>query len=195
MTGLNFEKLDIPARADLLCFLVMAQVIGHADSGQWLRTDQAVEIGRIWAASHPVPCDWLERARLVQLSVAIAPTFQVFPCFRDPKELIKLLVDGWQLDYNPPTVRGMLDVCAERLPRTVYIILCLPGSSVAGHCSGEQSVSLVTQSRGRIQQSVQAGNFALARANPFEECHVLPRHGNNTFDRQQRLFDFMKLVS
>jgi hypothetical protein len=118
MTGFNSGKLDIRARADLLCFLVMAQLIGHAGTGQWLRTDQAVEIGRIWAASHPAACDWLERARLVQLSVDIAPTFRVFPCFRDPKELIKLLVDGWQLDYSSPTVRGMLDVCAERLLRT-----------------------------------------------------------------------------
>jgi hypothetical protein len=37
------------------------------------------------------------------------------PWFRDAKELVKLLADGWQLDYRSPTVRGMLHVCAERL--------------------------------------------------------------------------------
>jgi hypothetical protein len=26
-----------------------------------------------------------------------------------------IIVDGWQLDYRSPIVRGMLDVCAEYL--------------------------------------------------------------------------------
>jgi hypothetical protein len=90
MTGDN--KLDGAERADLLCFLVMAQLIGHATTG-----------------------DWLERAKLARMAADIAPTFLTFPCFRDAKELVKLLADGWQLDYRSPTVRGMLDVCAEHL--------------------------------------------------------------------------------
>jgi len=113
MTGDN--KLDNAERADLLCFLVMAQLIGHASTGNWLRTDHVVESGRIWAASNSIECDWLERANLAQMAADLAPTFLVFPCFRDAKELIKLLADGWQLDYRSPTVRGMLDVCAEHL--------------------------------------------------------------------------------
>lgn len=30
--------LDGPDRAELLCFLVLAQLIGHASTGDWLRT-------------------------------------------------------------------------------------------------------------------------------------------------------------
>jgi len=33
MTGETPQKLDDPERADLLCFLVMAQLIGHASTG------------------------------------------------------------------------------------------------------------------------------------------------------------------
>jgi hypothetical protein len=63
----------------------------------------------------------LRRLRLARTCEAgtdgadIAPTFLTFPCFRDAKELVKLLADGWQLDYRSSTVRGMLDVCAEHL--------------------------------------------------------------------------------
>jgi hypothetical protein len=115
MTGDNTKKLDGAERADLLCFLVMAQLIGHASTGNWLRTDHVVEASRIWAASNSTGRDWLEHAKLAQMSADIAPTFLVFPCFTDAKELVKLLADGWQLDYRSPTVRGMLDVCTEHL--------------------------------------------------------------------------------
>jgi hypothetical protein len=115
MTGDNSQALNKAQHADLLCFLVMAQLIGHATTGEWLRTDHAVEASRIWAASNSADCDWFERAKLARMATEIAPTFLVFPCFTDAKELVKLLADGWQLDYRSPTVRGMLDVCAEQL--------------------------------------------------------------------------------
>jgi hypothetical protein len=114
MTGDN-KTLNYHERAELLCFLVMAQLIAHASTGKWLRTDHAVEAGRIWMASNSADCDWFERAKLIQLSENIAPTFLVFPCFREIQELLKLLADGWQLDYRLPTVRGMLDVCTQHL--------------------------------------------------------------------------------
>jgi hypothetical protein len=113
MTG--DRKLDDAERAELLCFLVMAQLIGHASTGEWLRTDHVVEAARIWAVSNSTDCDWLVRAKLARIAVDIAPMFLVFPCFREAKELVKLLADGWQLDYRSATVRGMLDVCSEHL--------------------------------------------------------------------------------
>ena len=115
MTGDTSQKLDGPERADLLCFLVIAQLIGHASTGEWLRTDHVVEATRMWLASNSAECDWLDRVKLAQTSAAIAPQFLVFPCFRDAKDIVKLFVDGWRLDYRSPTVRGMLDVCMEHL--------------------------------------------------------------------------------
>jgi hypothetical protein len=115
MTGDNTKKLDGPERADLLCFLVMAQLIGHATTGSWLRTDHVVEASRMWAASNASDCDWLERAKLAQMSADLAPQFRVFPRFLDPAEILKLFTEGWQLDYQSPIVCGMPDVCTERL--------------------------------------------------------------------------------
>ena len=113
MTG--DTKLDNAERADLLCFLVMAQLIGHAGTGDWLRTDHVVEAIRMWLASNSAECGWFERVELARMSVDLAPEFLVFPPFRDAKEIVKLLADGWQLDYRSPIVRGMLDVCTEHL--------------------------------------------------------------------------------
>jgi hypothetical protein len=79
------------------------------------RADHVVEATRMWQASNSAECDWLERVKLAQTSVAIAPQFLVFPFFRDAKEIVKLFADGWRLDYRSPTVRGMLDVCTEHL--------------------------------------------------------------------------------
>jgi hypothetical protein len=109
------NELDGPERADLLCFLVLAQLIGHATTGDWLRTDHLVEATRMWVASNSVECDWLERVRLAQMSAAIAPQFLVLPYFRAAKVIVKLFVDCWRLDYRSPMVRGMLDVCTEHL--------------------------------------------------------------------------------
>jgi hypothetical protein len=49
------------------------------------------------------------------MSVNLAPQFLIFPWFMAPTAMAKLFVDGWQLDYRSPILRGMLDVCAEHL--------------------------------------------------------------------------------
>jgi hypothetical protein len=113
MTG--DTKLDDTERADLLCFLSLAQLIGQARTSEWLRTDHVVEATRMWLASNDAECDWLDRVKLAQMSADLAPRFLVFPCFRDAELMVKLFADGWRLDYTSPTVRGMLDVCVELL--------------------------------------------------------------------------------
>jgi hypothetical protein len=115
MTRKNSKKLDNADRADLLCFLVLAQLIGHAGTGHWLRADHVVESARMWTASNSVDCDWLDRAKLARISAELAPQFLIFPWFKDPSAMVKLFVDGWQLDYRSPILRGMLDVCLEHL--------------------------------------------------------------------------------
>jgi hypothetical protein len=51
------KKLDDAERADLLCFLVMAELIGRASTGKWLRTDHVAEAARIWASSNSADCN------------------------------------------------------------------------------------------------------------------------------------------
>jgi hypothetical protein len=42
------SKLDDEARAELLCYLVVGQLVARARTGSWLRTDLCVELLNIW---------------------------------------------------------------------------------------------------------------------------------------------------
>lgn len=108
-------SLDDEARAELLCYLVVAQLIARARTGAWLRTDHLVESTRIWLAGNGADAGWLERVHLGALSETIALDFAEQPCFANAPELAKLFTDGWRLDYRSPTVRGIYAACRNEL--------------------------------------------------------------------------------
>ncbi|WCM21956.1 hypothetical protein NDK50_12470 [Paraburkholderia bryophila] len=108
--------LDDEARAELLCYLVVAQLIAHARTGAWLRTDHLVESTRIWLASRKLEIDWSARIRLAQSSDIVAKAMGKLPGLQNEDRLAKFFFpDGWHLDYQSPIVQGMLDVCSAHL--------------------------------------------------------------------------------
>jgi hypothetical protein len=113
----DFSNLDDEARAELLSYLVVAQLVGHSRTGEWLRTDHLVESTRIWLASNGGACDWLERIDLADASIDLAPDFLTLPGFAESTELAGLFTDGWRLDYRSRIVRNIHDRCAAHLPR------------------------------------------------------------------------------
>ncbi|MGF6725211.1 hypothetical protein P3T43_004582 [Paraburkholderia sp. GAS41] len=115
VTDDNLYRLQPAARTRLLCYLVVAQLVGRATTGQWLRTDHLVEAARIGLGSAPEACGWQERIELARASVDLAPQFLAFSCFRDKAMLATLFTDGWALDYELPVVRGICDICCEHL--------------------------------------------------------------------------------
>ena len=102
----------------LLCYLVVAQLVCHARTGEWLRTDHLVESSRMWVESTRADCGWLVRAEMGQASSKLASQLLVFPKFADSVVLAGLFTDGWQLDFRLPAVRGIYDVCNEHLYRS-----------------------------------------------------------------------------
>ncbi|CAM2161568.1 conserved hypothetical protein [Paraburkholderia sacchari] len=94
--------LDDETRAELLCFLVVGQLYVFAREGVWLRADHLIESTRMWLAANGGECDWLERARLVAASRAIAgkESGDHFP--KDDAGLHQFfnLRAGWFLDYR-----------------------------------------------------------------------------------------------
>jgi hypothetical protein len=103
MTGDNSKKLDGPECTELLCFLVLAQLIGHASTGNWLRTDHVVEATRMWLASNSAECDWVTRVKLAQLSVDLAPQFLVSHAFGTPRRWCNCssMAGSWITDRRP----------------------------------------------------------------------------------------------
>lgn len=108
-------SLDDGARAELLCYLVVAQLIARARTGTWLRTDHLVESTRIWLAGNSADASWEDRVRLGALSETIALGFAEQPRFASAAELAKLFTDGWRLDYRSPIVRGVYAACCGGL--------------------------------------------------------------------------------
>jgi hypothetical protein len=105
-------------RADLLCYLVVAELVAMARTGEWLRTDHLVESGRIWCKTNGGCCDWQERVSLGQIAADLAPRVrETFGLTRE-QSLAPLFVDGWMLDRESPVVCGIREVCAARLSRS-----------------------------------------------------------------------------
>ncbi|MFM0647021.1 hypothetical protein PQR14_22075 [Paraburkholderia bryophila] len=108
-------SMDDEARTELLCYLVVAQLIARARTGEWLRTDHLVESTRMWLARNAADASWEDRVRLGALSERIALDFAGQPRFVDAATLSKLFTDGWRLDYRSPIVRGIYAACGNEL--------------------------------------------------------------------------------
>ncbi|CAG9229829.1 conserved hypothetical protein [Paraburkholderia sabiae] len=109
------SHLDDERRADLLCYLVIAQLIGRARTGNWLRTDHLVESKRIWERANDISVLWFEGARLGEASVQLAASVWAIDLLHDVDNLAKLLTDAWQVNYESPIARGIYEICASRL--------------------------------------------------------------------------------
>lgn len=107
------RTFDDEACAELLCYLVVGQLVAMARTGSWLRTDHLVESARIWLANNGADCNWIERARLAQASVELALLFS--PEFQDQAALARLFTDAWRLDYRSVTVRNLHRICVAHL--------------------------------------------------------------------------------
>ncbi len=108
-------SLDDEARAELLCYLVVGQLVARSRTGEWLRPDHLVESTRIWLSGNGADADWSERVHLGALSERIALDFAEMPRFADSASLAKLFTDGWRLDYRSPIVRGVHAACKSEL--------------------------------------------------------------------------------
>ncbi|WGS54984.1 hypothetical protein LFL96_36500 (plasmid) [Paraburkholderia sp. D15] len=116
------RSLDDVARAELLCYLVVTQLVARARVGEWLRTDHLVESTRIWLTDKKRHSDWNERVDLAQQSGDVAKLIVTLPSLQNERVLARLFLDGWRLNYGSPVVQGILDVCNGRLMRNRHEI-------------------------------------------------------------------------
>ncbi|WP_087754107.1 hypothetical protein [Paraburkholderia caledonica] len=102
-------------RSELLCYLVVAQLIARARTGEWLRTDHFVESLNIWLNANGVQVDWLQRTYFKSVSEIVASDFGNLPHFADESKLAELFTDGWRLDYGSQVVRSIYAACEREL--------------------------------------------------------------------------------
>jgi hypothetical protein len=91
-------ELDGEARARMLAFLVLAQLVA----------EQMVESARIWPQAQRFRCGRLDDARLSRACVAIAAKLARARSSLDAADLAPLFSDGWRVDYAHPFTRHIL---------------------------------------------------------------------------------------
>ncbi|MFM0218297.1 hypothetical protein [Paraburkholderia caledonica] len=102
-------------RSELLCYLVVAQLIARARTGEWLRTDHFVESLNIWLNANGAEVDWLQRMYFKSVSEIVALDFGNLPHFADESKLAELFTEDWRLDYGSPVVRSIYAACEREL--------------------------------------------------------------------------------
>jgi len=107
--------LDDESRAELLCYLVVAQLIAINHAGTWLKTSHLVESARIWLANNGADCDWMERATLAHTSAELAPVLLNSLELRDAVQLAQLFGHSWRLDYRSAVVQCIHNECVRHL--------------------------------------------------------------------------------
>jgi len=87
-------RLDDEARAELLCYLVIGELVAMARTGSWLRTDHLVESSRIWLKANGATCHWQDRIALAGAAAELAPgILRTFPLATE-RSLAQLFADG-----------------------------------------------------------------------------------------------------
>ncbi|BFG74306.1 hypothetical protein PTKU46_23390 [Paraburkholderia terrae] len=64
---------DDESRAEMLCYLVVGELVAMAGTGDWLKTDHLVELSRIWLHANGAQFEWQERINIARIAAEFAP--------------------------------------------------------------------------------------------------------------------------
>lgn len=111
---------DDEAQAEMLCYLVVGELVAIARTGDWLRTDHLVELSLV-CSSGCAPTVQIRNGETASASSAWRPTWHPTSLatfgLRTEKTRALLFTDGGRLDYRVPLVGQIHDQCAARLQR------------------------------------------------------------------------------
>ncbi|MPW10971.1 hypothetical protein GCT19_36230 [Paraburkholderia sp. CNPSo 3155] len=110
---LQHYNLDDEARTELLGYLVVAQLIARARTGQWLEAAHVCESVLLWLSANGGNCGARERSDLSRLSVDAAEQFVGLPPFDDEASLVQMILALSRLDYRKADVKKISAVCGE----------------------------------------------------------------------------------
>ncbi|MBB5423118.1 hypothetical protein HDG40_001260 [Paraburkholderia sp. JPY158] len=112
MQDLHYNLGD-EARAELLAYLVVVQLIARARTGQWLEPAHICESVLLWLCANGGNCGARERSDLSRLSVDMAERFLGLPPFDDEASLIQMILALTRLDYRNANVKKIVAVCGD----------------------------------------------------------------------------------
>ncbi|MEX3936662.1 hypothetical protein AB4Y32_33645 [Paraburkholderia phymatum] len=108
-------RLDDRQLIELLCHLVVEQLLSRAIAGIWLIPESLVECIQRWAKMKGVSPGWLEATRIGQLSEQLAFDLWKIQHLRGPTRITRFFDVQGMLDSDSPFVERMCAVCEARL--------------------------------------------------------------------------------
>lgn len=109
------DNLHHAARCDLLCYMVIGQLVEHTRSRGWLCPARLAESMRYWLTTNRLSTTDAEQRQLTRMSVALASGLQHQPLLRDPVILAGLAFDGWRLNFRLPLLGALRAACEDYL--------------------------------------------------------------------------------
>lgn len=104
-------------RCDLLCFLVIGQLIEQAGNHVWLSPARVSARVRLWlGADHP-GVTRADQRTLVRLSIGLASALQSQAVFYDQEMLARLSLEAWRLNFQEPLLAALRAACEDRIER------------------------------------------------------------------------------
>ncbi|MCC8397489.1 hypothetical protein LJ656_33585 [Paraburkholderia sp. MMS20-SJTR3] len=111
-------NLDDDARAELLCYLLVSQLLARRRTGNWLSSNRLIERARRWLGLNDGYSGWFDRARLCALSEVLAADLEPQISIVASNRLAALFYENQRLNYRRPLTRFLHNICAERLRKT-----------------------------------------------------------------------------
>jgi hypothetical protein len=108
---------DDEARAEMLCYLVVGELVATARTGDRLRKDHLVELSLVWSHANGPQPEWRDRISIVRMAIDLAPDVLATFELKTAKALASLFADGGRLAYRVPLIGQIHDQCAARLQR------------------------------------------------------------------------------
>jgi hypothetical protein len=162
------DNLHHAARCDLLCYLVIGQLVEHARSRAWLCPARLAESMRYWLSTNRLSATRAGQRQLARRSVALASGLQRQPPLRDPAILAGLAFDGWRLNFRPPLLGALRAACEEYLTHAAPATRATPkprGRPAPAECAANNAYTACLEARA-LSVTVSALRKAQGKKNP-----------------------------
>ena len=108
------HRLEV--KAELLCFLVLYEIVAFSVTGTWLRTEHLVESTRVWLRSHDQRAHWQTRIRLSRLAADLAyQVIETCDLVAPQHDTPRLLTSDMQANFASPRVVVIYARCVKAL--------------------------------------------------------------------------------
>jgi hypothetical protein len=108
------HRLEV--KAELLCFLVLYEIVAFGATGTWLCTDHLVESTRVWLRCHDHQAHWYTRIRLSRLAADLAyQVIETCDLVAPQHGTPRLLTSDMQANFASPRVVVIYARCVKAL--------------------------------------------------------------------------------